>query len=272
MLRYSLAMPRPSLPTPSTTDETDAIVDTLLTWFASEGTPWPWRQTRDRWRILVSEVCLQQTQVGRAAAHIERILERFPTAADLAGAPLSELLDLWQGLGYPRRARNLWNAARVIAGDGWPADFTDLPGVGPYTAAALSCFADEEPVLPADINTRRVVARLFPTGAPVVADEAWAWGQAVMELGQRACRARARCGECPVAALCPSAGTTEVIASPRQARYEGSMRQRRGVMLRALTESGRTSIADDVEAARTLLEDGLATSDGEYLIPQNSLK
>jgi A/G-specific adenine glycosylase len=242
-----------------------AVSDALLEWFAAEGRDWPWRRTRDRWVVLVSEVCLQQTQVARAAGHVERILAAYPTACDLAVAPLGELLALWQGLGYPRRARNLWLAAQHIARHGWPDDYTDLPGVGPYTAAALRCFADEQPVVPPDINTRRVQARLFPNGTPQP-DDAWSWGQAIMELGQVHCRARASCDTCPVTTLCPSSGTDEVIASPRQKRYEGSMRQRRGTLLKALTTDGEVAIDIDPEAAATLVADGLASDSGTGML------
>jgi A/G-specific adenine glycosylase len=251
------------------------VIDELLAWFAAEGRDWPWRQTRDRWIVLVAEVCLQQTQVSRAAGYVEKILERFPTVETMATAPLSELLAMWQGLGFPRRARNLHLAAQTIAQNGWPADYRDLPGVGEYTAAALQCFADELPIVPPDINTRRVLGRLFPDGAPRHSDHdslegnPWAWGQAVMELGQRVCRSRAQCNECPVVSRCPSAGTAEIVASPRQSKYEGSMRQRRGVLLKALTTDGEIDFDSDREAAESLVADGLAsrTDDGSLLIP-----
>ncbi|MCW2950353.1 MAG: A/G-specific adenine glycosylase [Thermoleophilia bacterium] len=253
------------------------IVLELLDWFEREGREWPWRDTRDRWVVLVSEICSQQTQIARAATFIERILERFPTPRDLARAELGELLALWQGLGYPRRARNLWLAARAIDTDGWPASYQSLPGVGAYTDAALRCFADEEPVVPPDINTRRVLARCFPDGNVPTAHEyellvtnAWSWGSAVMELGQTSCRARALCDMCPVRELCPSAGTDQVIASPRQPRYAGSMRQRRGALLRALTDHGHAHLHQDAQASESLVRDGLARrggDDGELLLP-----
>jgi A/G-specific adenine glycosylase len=248
----------------------------IIEWFDRAGRDWPWRRSRDRWVVLVCEVCSQQTQIARAAPYVERILDRFPTPDDMANAELGELLAMWQGLGYPRRARNLWLAAQVIAADGWPDDLRDLPGVGPYTDAAIRCFADEQPVMPPDINTRRVLARVFPDGAPdhdslpLLTERAWAWGSAVMELGQTSCRAKAACDECPVRELCPSAGTIEVIASPRQKRYEGSMRQRRGTLLRSVADQGFAAWDDDVEAAETLVADGLATRGGaelELLLP-----
>jgi A/G-specific adenine glycosylase len=259
-----------------TTASAEQMVHELLAWFDEHGRDWPWRTSRDRWIVLVCEVCSQQTQIARAAPFIERILDRFPTPGDLARAELGELLVLWQGLGYPRRARNLWLASQVIDADGWPDDLRALPGVGPYTDAAIRCFADEQPVVPPDINTRRVLARLFPDGAPtheqlpILETRAWAWGSALMELGQTSCRARAACETCPVAASCPSAGTDEVIASPRQARYEGSMRQRRGVLLRAVAELGSALWDDDPVAAESLVADGLAArggADDELLLP-----
>lgn len=246
----------------------EELASALLAWFDKHGRDWPWRRSRDRWVVLVCEVCSQQTQIARAAPYVERILDRFPTAGDLARAELGELLVLWQGLGYPRRARNLWLAAQAVDARGWPEDLRELPGVGPYTDAAIRCFADEDPVVPPDINTRRVLGRCFPDGAPTHAElpllgaRAWAWGSAVMELGQVACRARALCGSCPVATLCPSAGTEEVIASPRQARYAGSMRQRRGTLLRQVTDQGFAAWDDDVEAAASLVADGLAARGG----------
>lgn len=248
----------------------------ILDWFDVHGRDWPWRASRDRWTVLVCEVCSQQTQLGRAAPYIERIIMRFPTPSELARADLAELLVLWQGLGYPRRARNLWLAAQRISTDGWPTDLRELPGVGPYTDAAVRCFADEAPIVPPDINTRRVLARCFPQGSPthetmpLLGERAWAWGSAVMELGQTSCRARAACNACPVQQLCPSAGTQEVIASPRQARYAGSMRERRGRLLRAVTSDGCAAWDDDPDAARTLVDDGLARRGGdedELLLP-----
>ena len=242
---------------------------TLLEWFDREGRDWPWRRSRDRWVVLVSEVCSQQTQIARAATYIEAILDRFPTPGDLARADLGELLVLWQGLGYPRRARNLWLTAQELDANGWPADLRTLPGIGPYTDAAVRCFADEDAVVPPDINTRRVLARCFPDGAPtaeefpLLGERAWAWGSAVMELGQTSCRARALCEMCPVRELCPSAGTEDVIASPRQKGYAGSMRQRRGALLRSITDHGHAIWDDDPEAAASLVADGLAQPSGD---------
>jgi A/G-specific adenine glycosylase len=237
----------------------------VLGWWDECARPLPWRATRDMYAVWVSEVMSAQTSVTRAAAAWERWMARWPTVSELAAAPLADVLGLWMGLGYPRRARDLHRAARIVAAHGWPEDLTSLPGVGPYVAAAIRCFALEQPVLPLDVNVRRVLARRFPGGVEV-ADDPWRTGQALMEFGQRVCTARPRCGECPVAAGCagPSAGA--VPAPRRQARYEGSLRQRRGVLLRAVLEGGPVRLDDaDGEAAAGLVADGLLALAGDRL-------
>ena len=246
----------------------------LLGWFAAEGADLPWRRTRARWRVLVSEVMLQATPVERVLPYYRAWMERWPTPERLAGEPLGEVMAAWQGLGYPRRARNLHGAAAVIAADGWPsADrLTDLPGVGPYTAAAIRCFADEEDILPVDTNVARVLARRFPDGWPGAEGNAWAAGQALMDLGRVWCRARApRCEDgCPMRAGCPAAddGTALDLTPARrpQGRFEGSLRQRRGTLLRALADGAEPPIADDRGAAESLLADGLVGRRGDRLV------
>ncbi len=248
----------------------------LLRWFGAEGDDLPWRRTRDRYAVLVAEAQLQATPVARVLPYYERWMGRWPTPEALAAAPLGEVLAAWQGLGYPRRARNLHAAARRIAAEGWPPDerLADLPGVGAYTAAAIRCFADGAPVLPVDTNVRRVLARRFPAGWPGTPPGAgWAVGQALMDLGRRECTARApRCDDgCPLRAGCPAADAGAVAdrtpRGRRQGRYEGSMRQRRGVLLRALAERGRADAAADPEAAESLVADGLARRRGARLLP-----
>jgi A/G-specific adenine glycosylase len=241
-------------------------VSRLVDWFRRDGADLPWRRTRDRYRILVAEAQLQATPVARVVPAYLRFVERWPTAAALAAARLGDVLAEWQGLGYPRRARNLHAAARIVAERGWPEPerLCDLPGVGTYTAAALRCFADGEDVLPMDTNAARVVARRFPAGWPGAPGAGWAAGQAVMDLGRLWCVARApQCdGGCPMRAGCPAADAgTALAATPprrRQRRYEGSMRQRRGLLLRQLAHAGWASAAADPEAAASLVADGLA--------------
>ena len=251
----------------------EAALAALVGWFDAEGADLPWRRTRDRYRVLVSEVMLQATQVARVVPFYEAWVLRWPTAALLAEEPLGEVLAAWHGLGYPRRAQRLHEAAGQIVARGWPPaeHLTDLPGVGPYTAAALRCFADEEDVLPVDTNVARLAARRFPDGWPgAPSGQAWAAAQAAMDLGRRVCTARApACGACPLRPGCPAADAG-TAASPlgqrRQGRYEGSMRQRRGRLLGLLAREGWASAGADPEAAVSLLDEGLARREGDRLV------
>src|SRR5690348_16114004 len=124
------------------------VWEALLEWYGEHGRDLPWRETHDPYAILVSEVMLQQTQAARVVPRYLDWLERWPKAELLAAAPTAEVLRAWQGLGYNRRALNLQRAARAVAADGWPDDLTSLPGVGPYTADAVACFAFGRAVLP----------------------------------------------------------------------------------------------------------------------------
>src|SRR3954447_25620463 len=135
--------------------------DALLDWYEEVRRPLPWRFTRDPWAILVSEVMLQQTQAARVVPYYERFLARYPAPEALAAAPAGEAIAAWSGLGYNRRVLRLREAATVVAEHGWPAPerLETLPGVGPYTAAALGSFAWDAPVAAVDTNVRRVIER-----------------------------------------------------------------------------------------------------------------
>jgi A/G-specific adenine glycosylase len=227
----------------------------LLAWFGRNGRDLPWRRTRDPYAILVSEVMLQQTQVERVTPRYERWLARWPTVDDLAAATPGEVILEWQGLGYNNRALALHRAARAIAGSGWPDDLTELPGVGPYTSAALRNFAFGEDVVPRDVNVDRVERR---TGASFTGGAA----QALMDLGATVCLARVpRCSVCPLADGCPSRGTREDPAR-RQGRFEGSFRQRRAATLRLVADRPRRASRLDEEAVRALERDGLVVVEG----------
>jgi A/G-specific adenine glycosylase len=222
----------------------------LLAWFAEHGRDLPWRRTRDPYSILVSEVMLQQTQVERVMPRYRRWLERWPTAEALADASTADVIREWQGLGYNRRAVNLKRAAEHVAAHGWPDDLTELPGVGPYTAAALANFAFGRPVLPVDTNVRRVQERTGADFGPAAA-------QALMDLGATICLARVpRCGACPLAAACPSRGR-RYEPLRRQSRFEGSFRQRRAAILRLVAVEARPVGELDPEAVEALASDGL---------------
>jgi A/G-specific adenine glycosylase len=231
----------------------------------------PWRHTRDPWAILVSEVMLQQTQVDRVIPKWHAFLHVFPSPAACAAASLGDVLRLWQGLGYPRRAKNLHATAAVAVEqyDGsLPASLDELlalPGIGPYTARAVLAFAFEADVAVVDTNIARIYARvenrrLTTKEVQRVADDAlaegdgWAWNQIIMDLGATLCRPTPLCSDCPlVETSCawsavgypepdPAVGSAGV--STQQARFDGSDRQGRGRLLKALSEHGRIERAD----------------------------
>ena len=222
----------------------------LEAWFAQTGRDLPWRKTTDPYAILVSEVMLQQTQVERVIPRYLAWLERWPTAAALAAASVADVIREWQGLGYNRRGVNLHRAAQKIAAEGWPEDLRELPGVGPYTAAAMENFALGRDILPLDTNVNRVQER---TGYRFSA----AAGQALMDLGATVCLARIpRCGVCPLATGCPARGR-RYEPLRKQSRFEGSFRQRRARTLRLVVESERALHELDREAVESLAQDGL---------------
>lgn len=243
------------------------IGPTLLEWGIPRLRDLPWRHTRDPWAVLVSEVMLQQTGVARVLPKWHTFMEEFPTAEACAAAPLGDILRVWQGLGYPRRARNLHGAAGIVAEFGFPSTLDGLlalPGVGAYTARAVLAFAFEAEAGVVDTNIARVLARvegrrLNAREVQALADDAvpvgqsWAWNQCLMELGAMLCRpSRPACGVCPLAAECswrgvapdddPAVGSAGV--SRTQSRFEGSDRQARGRLMAALV--GRAVRRDEV--------------------------
>jgi A/G-specific adenine glycosylase len=248
------------------------FADALREWYAREARDLPWRRTRDPYAILVSEVMLQQTQVARVVPRYRDWLRRWPTAADLAAAPVAEVLAAWVGLGYNRRALRLREACVVVARDGWPDDLRTLPGIGPYTAAAVGAFAFGRDELPVDTNVRRVLQRtgFTPHHTPPEL------GQALMELGAVVCRARdAACEDCPVAGACASAGA--VVVAPRVRRGDAGVRERfedsnrwvRGRVVEALAAGA--ALPDGIELERleraiaSLVADGLVQRGPEGL-------
>ena len=204
----------------------------LLDWYAREGRDLPWRNTRDPYSILVSEVMLQQTQVARVIPRYEAWLARWPSAEALAAASPADVLREWVGLGYNRRALRLRDACAIVAREGWPDDLATLPGVGAYTAAAVGSFAFGRDEVAVDTNVRRVLDRAGPLRpAPGRAAD---FNHAAMDLGATICTARRpRCGECPLAC-----GWTapEAVAAPKRkrVRFEDTDRYARGRVIAAL--------------------------------------
>jgi A/G-specific adenine glycosylase len=288
-------MPRPAPPD---------LARSLNAWFADAARPLPWRAAEvSPWAVLVSEFMLQQTQVARVVPRWEAWMERWPTPAALAAEPPSEAVRAWDRLGYPRRALWLHRAAVEIVerhGGEVPSSLDDLlalQGIGPYTARAIAAFAFglRHPVV--DTNTRRVIARAVrgrehpgpPSTARDLADmtallpvpdaAARVFNAAAMELGATICTARSpKCDACPIAARCAwrQAGyPAHDGPRPRtQARFEGSDRQARGVVMRELRSAHRPVTRDELTSAWAdmaqldralagLVADGLAVGDDD---------
>jgi A/G-specific adenine glycosylase len=240
------------------------LQDALIGWWERHGRhDLPWRSTLDPWSVLVSELMLQQTQVPRVVPRYREFLDRFPTPAACAAAPVGDVVRAWAGLGYNRRAVNLHRCATAVVerhGGELPPTLDELlalPGIGPYTARAVLVFAFEDDVGLVDTNAGRFVARAL-AGRAVAAKEAqaaadaavppgdsWRWGSAVFDLGALVCTKRApRCDACPLrdadcawaAAGFPQPDPVEGSAgiSARQPRFDGSDRQGRGRLVDAL--------------------------------------
>jgi A/G-specific adenine glycosylase len=248
----------------------------VLEWFGRAGRGLPWRASRDPYRVLVAEMLAQQTQAARAAAAWPRFLERFPDVEALAAATPAEVLRAWQGIGYNRRAVALRAAARaVVERGGWPGTvegLASLPGVGPYTARAVACFALGQQVAPVDTNVARVLARALTGGDPGylgpaarqrLADEAmppgraWEWSSALMDVGALHCRPQPRCQGCPLAPGCRwrALGPAAPRHRPRtQAPFATSDRRWRGAVIRALAAAPdgleAAALAEEVDAGR----------------------
>jgi A/G-specific adenine glycosylase len=193
----------------------------------------PWQGTRDPYRIWLSEVMLQQTQVAAVIPYYERFLTRFPDVNALAAASEDEVLRSWSGLGYYARGRNLHAAAKLIAATGFPQsseEIAELPGVGRSTAAAIAAFAFGERAAILDGNVKRVLARYFGVEGWPFEDQLWVhaerllprkdietYTQALMDLGATVCVRTPRCEACPVSSSCVARreGRTQQIPAPR---------------------------------------------------------
>lgn len=282
-----------------------AMVASVAAWFGENARDLPWRRPDcTPWGVLVSEVMLQQTPVSRVLPVWAAWLERWPTPAALAAASQADAVRAWERLGYPRRAKRLWECARVIAdahGGQVPTDavaLRALPGVGEYTASAVEAFAFGRRSVVLDTNVRRVLGRAWlgqalPGPAATraereLADEiaperpgaASVWAAASMELGALVCTARApRCEECPLATSCAwlAAGATGLAEAPRRTQaWKGTDRQVRGRIMALLRDAdaplvlaGRAAL-EDVEPGQldrcieSLVQDGLVAPVGAH--------
>ncbi len=266
----------------------------LADWFEPRRSLYPWRGERDAYRVLVSEVMLQQTQAARVAAAYPPFLERFPDVAAVASASRADVLRAWAGLGYNRRAVALWEAARDVlrlhggAVPSEPAELERLPGIGPYTAAAVASIAFGRPVPAIDTNVRRVVARArlgaepHEVGARRIRDAAgsWldrtdpgGWNQAVMDVGREACRPVPWCDACPLSSGCrfraagrppssPARGGAPFEGSTRQARGRvvAHLRTRRAATLQSLAGAAGLPLDHTARLVRGLVADGLVAA------------
>ena len=276
------------------------IQDTLLAWYATNARDLPWRRTRDPYRVLVSEIMLQQTQVDRVLPYYDVFIQRFPSIQALAAAPVGEVIKAWGGLGYNRRAVNLHRAASHIVrelGGVFPRDVPSLlalPGIGPYTAGAVACFAFEQDVAFVDTNMRRVVHRLFVgvdvprpavsespllriAATAVPAGRGWSWNQALIEFGALQCTARRpACVVCPLQAECRAypaiqsaiAERPRTTGSESATPYNGSRRYFRGRVIAALRDLPEvdTSRGIDLHDLGQRIRDGFSEQDVPWLL------
>jgi A/G-specific adenine glycosylase len=277
----------------------------VLSWYRPRRRAYAWRRgRRDPYRTLVSEVMLQQTQAARVEPIFVSFLDRFPDVGALARGSRADVLRAWGALGYNRRAVRLHDAARAIVRDHGgriprdPTALRALPGVGPYTAAAVASIGFGDPMPALDTNVRRVVARALLGAEPgdVAAEDLsdaaarWLdpaapadWNQALMDLGRACCRPAPRCDACPLATACRwrLAGRPTRSAARRTQPFRGSSREARGAIVRALrarrslppaaiapaTGIGRRRIAAALDG---LLRDGLVerTRAGSIRLPE----
>ena len=260
----------------------------LLEWYAANARDLPWRRTRDPYAILVAEVMLQQTQVDRVIPKWQAWLERFPTLLDLARASRADAIRAWQGLGYNLRAVRLHAIATQVAtehGGELPREvgaLLRLKGIGRYTAGAVACFAYEQPVAMVDTNVRRVLSRVFgwqPSAVEALADavvprsDAYAWNQALMDLGATLCRARQPlCLVCPLLGECGGPRTPGSSARTAAGQFGGSRRYHRGRIIQRLRElpTGQSMLLSDFGERRELLDqlaaDGLVKIDADQRV------
>lgn len=281
---------------PDTPERGVEIREGLVAWFRANARDLPWRRTRDPYAVLVSEIMLQQTQVDRVLPYYHAFLSTFPDVQTLAAAETAEVIRLWSGLGYNRRAVNLQRAARAVVdqfGGEFPQEperLRELPGVGAYTAGAVAAFAFERDAVFLDTNMRRVIGRLIfgtddaaekeihaAAGRLLPPGQAWEWNQALIEFGALHCTARRpACVVCPLSASCAAFPTMQSTLASRKAnarngqspaqKFETTSRYYRGRIvetLRTLPAGADRGIELDALGAR--IRDGYSAKDAPWL-------
>ena len=270
--------------------------DEIITWFDQNARDLPWRKTTP-WGVMISEFMLQQTPVNRVLPMWEQWMERWPTPRDLASAQKSEAISAWGRLGYPRRAIRLHESAQIITekfGGVVPQEIEELrtlPGVGEYTAAAISAFAYGRTTLVLDVNIRRLFARAIDgveiatpslshieraLRTELIPEAGARWAAATMELGALICTARSpQCEACPIKESCnwrKNGYPASELPKRKGQAWHGTDRQCRGGMLQALREKQKLSKAElvalwhdeaqSLKCLESLIADGLIETTG----------
>jgi A/G-specific adenine glycosylase len=235
----------------------------VLSWYKNHGRQLPWRETKDPYKILVSEIMLQQTQVDRVIPKYYAFLDKFPTPIELAQSSKADVLKLWSGLGYNRRALYLHKCAQEIK-DGFPKDYNQLiklSGIGPYTASAILSFSFNENITVIDVNIERIFKRIFYNEFDNIQELANTilplgqtrdWHNALMDIGAQFCKARnPKCENCPINAICISANDSEKIKKTWKKKkvkpFKESNRIVRGEILKLLTKKENIEIKEVIK-------------------------
>ena len=220
----------------------------LKKWYANNRKSFSWRNTNNPWKILLIETLSQQTQLERANRYYEQFIDKYPTPKHMANDSKKQILKLWSGLGYNNRATRLHETAKIVAKTGFDnlyPDFTVLPGVGPYTNSALLSFAYGEKVIAVDTNIKRIFQRFFKIQEKDIANfikknqnlllrgfDSRDFNQALMDLGSTICKSKQpKCFSCPLEENCNKFITEN---NKNQQKFEGSFRQKRGLVLKIL--------------------------------------
>jgi A/G-specific adenine glycosylase len=257
--------------------------DEILHWYGSNKRDLPWRRTSDPYKILVSEIMLQQTQVARVIPIYNAFLEKFPDLDALAAAELGDVLRAWKGLGYNRRAKFLWELSRSLPYGNkskrqLPATeeaLLKLPGIGHYTAAAVLAFSHNTDAVPIDTNIRRIYFRYFRDASPGLVAQtlptgrARDWNSALMDFGSLVCMKSPKCTECPLQSSCKAYAEQDfAVPVQKQSTFKGSNRFYRGRILDALREQGRTREELFSLGEKAKIEAALASLTADKMIRQ----